>query len=64
MLRKTGQKNYKTSNRELKCIIVGTIVRMPILDVDKTMNLLAIVTDTQVSLYKLCKWLNLKMRKL
>ncbi|XP_026808906.1 uncharacterized protein LOC113551070 [Rhopalosiphum maidis] len=43
---------------KLKCINVGTTVRIPIPDVDKARgsprNLLAVVTDVQDSLYKLC----------
>jgi len=58
----------KTSNRKLKCINIGTTVRIPIPDVDKARgsprNLLAVVTNVQDGLYKLCKWLNLNMRKL
>lgn len=58
----------KTSNRKLKCINVGTTVRKLISNVDKARgspwNLLVVVTDIQDGLHKLCKWLNLKMRKL
>jgi len=58
----------KTSYKKLKCMNVGTTVRIPIPDVDKARgsprSLLAVVTDFQDGLYKLCKWLNLKMRKL
>jgi len=48
--------------------LIGTTVRIPIPDVDKARgsprNLLAVVTYVQDGLYKLCNWLNLKMRKL
>jgi len=52
------KKMMKTSNRKLKCLNVGTTVLLPIPDVDKARgsprHLLAVVTDVQDDLYKLC----------
>ncbi|KAL4127470.1 hypothetical protein QTP88_011641 [Uroleucon formosanum] len=57
-LEKQSKKMIKTSNRKLKCINVGTTVRIPIPDVDKARgsprNVLAVVTDVQDGFYKLC----------
>jgi len=62
-LEKQAKKMIKTSNRKLKSINVGTTVRIPIPDVDKARgsprNLLAVVTDIQDGLYKLCKCLKM-----
>jgi len=68
MLRKSGQKMIKKSNKKFEVLEVGVNVRVSIPDVDRDRgsprNLLDVIISIEDDIYKLGRYANFKIRKL